>query len=78
MATVNPWTRFKALLPGGSRSVGEVISISTATSTSIVELRNGVQISARGVDVAVGLKAFIIDGQITGQAPSLPQYDVEV
>lgn len=78
MATVNPWVRFRNLLPGGSRSVGEVISISTATGTSIVELRNGVQISAPGVDVAVGLKAFIIDGQITGQAPSLPQYDVEV
>ena len=78
MATVNPWVRFRSLLPGSSRSVGEVISISTTTGTSIIELRNGVQISARGVDVAVGLKAFIIDGQITGQAPSLPQYDVEV
>lgn len=78
MATVNPWVRFRNLLPGGSRTVGEVISISTATGTSIVELRNGIQISARGVDVAVGLKAFIVDGQITGQAPSLPQYDVEV
>ena len=78
MATVNPLVRFRSLLPGSSRSVGEVISISTTTGTSIIELRNGVQISARGVDVAVGLKAFIIDGQITGQAPSLPQYDVEV
>lgn len=78
MATVNPWKRFISLLPGGSRTVGEVISISTATGTSIIELRNGVQIAARGTDVAVGLKAFIIDGQITGQAPSLPQYDVEV
>lgn len=78
MATVNPWVRFRNLLPGGSRTVGEVISISTATGTSIVELRNGVQIAARGTDVGVGLKAFIVDGQITGQAPSLPQYDVEV
>jgi hypothetical protein len=78
MATVNPWKKFIGLLPGGVRSVGEVISINTITGTSIVELRNGGQISARGVGVAVGLKAFIIDGQITGQAPSLPQYDVEV
>ena len=78
MATVNPWVRFRNLLPGGSRAVGEVISISNATGTSIVELRNGVQIAARGTDVEVGLKAFIVDGQITGQAPSLPQYDVEV
>lgn len=32
----------------------------------------------RPVDEAVGLKAFIVDGQLTGQAPSLQQYDVEV
>ena len=78
MATVNPWKRFINLLPGGGRAVGEVISISTATGTSIIELRNGVEISVRGVSVEVGLKCFIVDGQITGQAPSLPQYDVEV
>lgn len=78
MATVNPWKRFISLLPGGSRAVGEVISVSTATGTSILELRNGVQIAARGVEVAVGLKAFVVDGQITGPAPSLPQYDIEV
>lgn len=78
MATVNPWKRFIGLLPGGSRTVGEVLSISTATGTSIIELRNGVQIAARGVDVAVGLKAFVVDGVITGPAPSLPHYDVDV
>ncbi|WP_010490781.1 hypothetical protein [Pseudomonas sp. S9] len=78
MATVNPWKKFIGLLPGGVRTVGDVISIDTAASTSVVELRNGVQITARGVDVAVGLKAFIVDGDITGQAPSLPQYDIEV
>ncbi len=42
MATVNLWKKFINLLPGGSRTVGEVISISTATGSSIVELRNGV------------------------------------
>lgn len=78
MATTNPWKRFIGLLPGGVRTVGEVISTSTATGISIVQLRNGIQIAARGIDVSVGLNAFIVDGQITGQAPSLPQYDVEV
>lgn len=78
MATVNPWKRFIGLLPSGSRAVGEVISISTASATSILELRNGVQIQASGVSVPVGQSAFILDGAITGPAPSLPQYDVEV
>ncbi|WP_339514433.1 hypothetical protein [Pseudomonas sp. RL_15y_Pfl2_60] len=78
MATVNPWKKFIGLLPGGMRTVGDVISIDTAAATSVIELRSGVQITARGVDVAVGLKAFIVDGDITGQAPSLPQYDIEI
>lgn len=78
MATVNPWKKFIGLLPGGVRTVGEVLSINTAGGISTVELRNGVQITARGIDVAVGLLAFIVDGQITGPAPSLPQYDIEV
>lgn len=78
MATVNPWLRFKALLPGGQRVVGEVISVSTAAGTSIVELRNGVRISVQGVSVDVGSNAFVIDGAISGPAPSLPQYDIEV
>jgi hypothetical protein len=78
MASVNPWKRFISLLPGGARTVGSVVSISTASGTSVIALRNGVQITARGVDVAVGHKAFIEDGQITGPAPDLPQYDIEV
>ncbi|MCY1304531.1 hypothetical protein D9M70_542890 [compost metagenome] len=78
MATVNPWRKFLNLLPGGQRTVGEVISISPATGTSLVELHNSVQITALGVDVEVGSKAFIVDNQLTGPAPSLPYYDIEV
>lgn len=78
MATVNPWKRFIGLLPGGTRAVAEVISIDTDSATSIVQLRNGVQIQANGVSVPVGSNAFLVDGTITGPAPALPQYDVEV
>lgn len=78
MATINPWKRFTQLLPGGQRTVGEVLSISAATGTSIIELRNGVQIAVRGVSVPVGSRAFVRDGEITGPAPELPQYDIEV
>lgn len=73
MATVNPWKKFIGLLPGGVRLVGTVES-----GTSLITLRNGSQIAARGTDVPVGARCFVVDGQITGPAPELPQYDVEV
>lgn len=78
MATVNPWKRFIGLLPGGSRTVGTVANVNTAAGTSAVTLRNGVQVVVQGTSVGAGQKAFITDGRITGQAPSLPQYDIEV
>lgn len=34
--------------------------------------------TVRGVDVAVNSKAYIADSVITGPAPSLPHYDVDV
>lgn len=78
MATVNPWKRFIGLLPGGERTVGTVVSINDASGISIIQLRNGTEIAARGTDVPQGSRAFIVDGQITGPAPELPHYDVEV
>ena len=77
MATVNPWKKFVGLLPGGVRAVGTVASVSTATGSSLVTLRNGSQITARGIDVPAGSRCLVVDGQITGPAPGLPQYDVE-
>ncbi|AQZ96624.1 hypothetical protein ACFSB1_11070 [Halopseudomonas phragmitis] len=78
MSTVNPWKRFIGLLPGGSRAVGTVASVSLQTGTSIITLRNGNQISAKGTSVGQGLKALVVDGRVVGSVPSLPQYDVEV
>lgn len=78
MATVNPWKRFEALLPGGQRAVGTVTAINQVSGISTIQLRNGTEITARGVDVPVGGKTFIVDGHITGPAPHLPYFDVEV
>ncbi len=33
MATVNPWRRFIGLLPGGARTVGEVIDVDEGAGT---------------------------------------------
>ncbi|SDS29459.1 hypothetical protein SAMN05216198_1631 [Halopseudomonas litoralis] len=78
MSTVNPWKRFIGLLPGGTRTVGTVASVDLQNGTSIITLRNGSQISAKGTSVGRGLKAFVVDGQVMGQAPGLVQYEVEV
>ncbi|WP_315807773.1 hypothetical protein [Pseudomonas sp. C9-3] len=78
MATVNPWKKFIGLLPGGAKTVGEVVSVNTSAGTCVVELRNGNHVVARGTTVSAGQNAFISDGQVMGQAPSLPQYDFEV
>jgi len=55
-----------------------VMSINTSAGISEVELRTGTRVTVRGVDVAVSGKAYIADGVITGPAPSLPHYDVDV
>lgn len=78
MATVNPWKRFVGLLPGGVRTVGTVASINTTSGTSLITLRNASQMTAQGTSVPVGQKAFVVDGLLVGQAPALPQYEVEV
>lgn len=78
MATVNPWKRFIGLLPGGVRTVGTVKAINTTTGLSEVELRTGTRVTVRGVDVPVNSKAYIADGVITGPAPGLPHFDVDV
>lgn len=78
MATVNPWKRFVGLLPGGIRAVAEVVSIDSLAGTSVVEFRNGAQSTVRGADVPIGSRAYIADGQITGPAPELPHYDIDV
>lgn len=78
MSTVNPWKRFIGLLPGGTRTVGTVTSVNLQNGTSVITLRNGNQISARGTGVARGLRAFVVDGQVDGQAPGLASYEAEV
>ncbi|WP_312374265.1 hypothetical protein [Stutzerimonas nitrititolerans] len=78
MATINPWKRFIGLLPGGVRTVATVRSIDSTSGISEVELRTGTRITVRGIDVPVSSKAYIADSTITGPAPDLPHFDVDV
>ena len=77
MATTNIWQKFKALIPDSPRFV-VTIAAHNGDGTSRGTLRNGVSVQVKGESVAVGEKAFVVGGEITGAAPGLAQFDVEV
>ena len=78
MATVNPWGRFRALLPTQVRYRAEVISIDTVRGTSYIELSSGDRITVSGTSAATGAQVMVTDGAITATLPSLPFSRVEV
>ena len=78
MATVNPWARFRALLPTQVRYRAEVISIDTVRGTSYVELSTGDRITVSGTSAVAGAQVMVTDGAITATLPSLPFSRVEV
>ena len=74
MATVNPWRRFIGLLPGGARTVGEVIDVDEGAGTCRVRLRNNVVIAARGTAVPAGAgAAWASAGSCSKWRQSFPQ-----
>lgn len=74
MNTVNPWHKFKGLLPGGSRAVVTVVSVNAAEGVSTVTLRNGSTLKVRGAGVSAGNNALLVDGELRGTVPALPQF----
>ena len=78
MATVNPWARFRALLPAVVRFRAEVISVDSVRGTSFVELSNGQRITVTGTSASTGSQVMIADGVISATLPSLPYSRVEV
>ena len=78
MATVNPWARFKALLPASVRYRATVVSVDTVRGTSYVEVSSGDRITVSGTSAATGAQVMVTDGAITATLPSLPFSRVEV
>jgi hypothetical protein len=64
----NPYKQFLDLIPGPVRLVGEVLG-HNADGTSSIALPEGDVIRARGIDVAAGRKAFVLNGKVDGPAP---------
>ena len=73
----NPWKQFFLLIPGNERIIGTILS-HESDGMSTVQLPEGGVIRARGQDVAVGLRAFILNGVLDGVAPDLPTTTIEI
>lgn len=74
---MNLWSRFRALIPDPPLLVGTVTA-HLADGTSRVELPSGGVIYPRGTGVESGSMAFVKDGVVIGQAPTLSVVEVEV
>jgi len=73
----NLYRQFIALLPDDQLMVATV-DAHNADGTSTVTLLGGGTTRVRGTSVGVGLRAFIENGQVQGQAPSLVYYELEL
>lgn len=72
----NPWSRWSSLTPKPALVVGTVLA--HINDESRIELPGGSVISARGIGVAIGQKAFVRGDVVEGQAPSLQTVQIEV
>ena len=72
----NLWRQFQSLLPQSPRLIGVVTTVhSDATRT--VTLLDGGTLRVRGSG-GTGQRVFVQAGAITGEAPDLPQIDIEI
>jgi hypothetical protein len=67
--SVNIWSEFNKLTDKSSFTIGTIVSHDNGES--IVECSTG-QFRASGTSVNVGVKAYISNGIIVGDAPDLP------
>lgn len=78
MATVNPWARFRDLLPTPVRYRAEVISVDTVRGTTYVALSTGQRITVTGTSASAGSQVLVTDGVITATLPNLPFSRAEI
>ncbi|MBF0368589.1 MAG: hypothetical protein HQL52_03940 [Magnetococcales bacterium] len=67
----NAYAKLKSLFPKTRLVVGTV-DAHNADGTSTLTDASSREFTAQGTSVSVGNKAFVQDGRITGEAPSLP------
>lgn len=74
---MNLFKQFQALIPGADPLLVGTVTATTGTGTTLETPGGGVVI-VRGGGVAVGQKAFYRGGELEGEAPDLPTYEIEV
>ncbi|MEZ6954154.1 MULTISPECIES: hypothetical protein [unclassified Aeromonas] len=74
---MNLFKQFQELIPGADPLLVGTVSATTDTSTTLETPGGGVVI-VRGGGVAIGQKAFYRGGELEGEAPDLPTYEIEV
>jgi hypothetical protein len=72
----NLWRQFQDLLPTSTTLIGTVVT-THADHTVSVQLLDGGLLRVAG-SAADGTRVFIRDGRIEGEAPELPQVDIEI
>ena len=77
MAVNNLWKRF-ARLTAEETEIVVTITAHNADGTSTVQTMGGGDMILRGQGVAVGQKAFARNGEVQGEAPDLPYYELEI
>ena len=68
---------FQKLLPQSPLQIGTVVA-HNPDGTSTVEIVGGGTLVVRETGVAIGLKTYMQYGQIQGEAPDLPVFEIEV
>ena len=74
---MNLFKQFQALIPGADPLLVGTVTATTGTSTTLETPGGGVVI-VRGGGVAIGQRAFYRGGELVGEAPALPTYEIEV
>lgn len=75
-SSVNPWHKFRALLPFGQRTV-VTISSDNGDGTVTADTQGGDSIRVKGSGAA-GQRVLVVDSEVRQVLPTLPQDSVEV
>lgn len=74
---MNLFKQFLALVPGADPLLVGTVTAVGATTTTLQTMGGGVVV-VRGGGVAIGQKAFYRGGELAGEAPDLPTFEIEV
>ncbi len=74
---MNPYSALRKLFPDAPLIVGRVLT-HTAAGMSLIELPQGGQITARGVQVPPGQMAYVKAGAVQGQAQNIVPIEVTI